>query len=68
MRSRDIVGKTVARIEQHRIRTRDYGNSQAVDVKRIIFTDGTWVFPFVVETDSDPVVEIHKGNGRLPTE
>lgn len=65
MKARDIVGKTVARVEQRRVWD-DTTGCVRVDVERIVFTDGTWVYPMVHETSSEYLVAIDKGNGRLP--
>ena len=58
MRARDIVGKTVARIEQSRV-TDGMTNTQRVSVDRIVFTDGSTITFTGNEDDTGAWVEIN---------
>lgn len=59
MKARDIVGKTVARVEHDRYQL-DIGRS-TTKVSRIVFVDGTVIYPTATEhpDGADPIADIH---------
>lgn len=51
MRSRDIVGKRIVKVEQTRV---DDGRGHMIwDVEAFVFEDGTRLIPMTVETEAD---------------
>lgn len=57
MKSRDIIGKRIARVEQERVQRSDTGDPQGWAIKRIVFTDGTSLGFGVIELGHDYAVE-----------
>ncbi len=62
MKARDVVGKTIARVEQSRVNRADTGDAKGWAIERIIFTDGSYLTFGVMELGHDYAVEpvLHK--------